>query len=64
MNLSVSSLANLVENMAESPDPKFRKNPVNEEHDGQVCKDEVIMQTDIQLQILQHGCSFLRFDNS
>jgi hypothetical protein len=42
MYLPIPAFPDSAENMAESPEPKFRKNPVNEEHDGQVGNDEIV----------------------
>ena len=46
--------------MAEPVDPKFRKNPVNEEHDSQVGNDEIISRDDAKIQVMRHISSFLR----
>jgi hypothetical protein len=46
--------------MAESPEPKFHKNPVNEEDDGQAGNDEIILRDDAKVQVMRHISSFLR----
>jgi hypothetical protein len=63
MNLPVSVLPDLAENMADSPNPKFRKNPINEDHGRQVGNDEIVLNDYAQVQRMRHICSFLRLDN-
>jgi hypothetical protein len=64
MNLSVSVFPDSAENIGESGDLEFRKNPVNEEHDGQAGNDEIISQDDAKVQVMRHISSLLRGDNS
>jgi hypothetical protein len=64
MNLPVPAFPNLAENIAESRDPEFCENPVNEEDDRQIGDDKIVSQDDAQAQTVRHKSSFLRGDNS
>jgi hypothetical protein len=64
MYLPVSAFPDLAENIAESRDPEFCKNPVNEEDDRQIGDDKIVLHDDIQVQVIRHNSSFLRGDNS
>ena len=64
MNLPVPAFPNLAENIAESRDPEFCENPVNEEYDRKVSNDEIVAQDDVQVQVMGHKPSFFRGDNS
>jgi hypothetical protein len=63
MNLPVSAFPNSAENIVESCDPDFCKNPVDEEHDRQVGDDEIKSKDDIWVQVMRHKSSFFRGDN-
>ena len=52
------------ENIAESREPEFCKNPVKEEDKRQVSDDEIVLDNNVQVQIVRHISSFLRGDNS
>ena len=59
MNLPIPAFPDPAENNAESHDPEFCKNPVNEEHDRQVSNDEIVSKNYVHVQIMQHKSSFL-----
>jgi hypothetical protein len=50
--------------MVESPKPKFRRDLVNEEHDGQVGDNEIVLKENAQVRVMGHKFSFFRVDNS
>ena len=64
MYLPVPAFPDLAENIAESRDPEFCKNPVYEEDDRQIGDDKIVLGNDVQVQIMRHNSSFLRGDNS
>ena len=64
MYLPVSAFPDSAESIVESSDPDLCENPVNEEHDRQIGDDEIVSKNYVQVQIMQHKSSFLRFDDS
>ena len=64
MYLPVSAFPDLAENIAESYDPEFCEDPVNEEYDCQIGDDEIVVQDDVWVQVMRHRSSFSRGDNS
>ena len=60
MNLPVSAFPDSAKNIAESRNPEFCKNPVDEEHNCQVSNDEIVLDNNVQVQIIRHNSSFLR----
>jgi hypothetical protein len=64
MYLPVPAFPDLAENIAESHDSELCDNPVNEEDDCQIGDDEIVSKNYVQVQIMQHKSSFLRFDDS
>lgn len=64
MYLPIPAFPDLAENIAESRDPEFCKNPVNEEDDRQIGDDKIVLDNNVQVQIMRHISSFLRGDNS
>jgi len=51
------------EDQIESVELKYRADPINEEHDGQVGDDEIVSQDDAQVQVMWHKSSFFRGGN-
>ena len=60
MYLPVSVFPDSAENIAESRDPEFCKNPVNEEDKRQIGDDKSVLKNYVQVQIMRHKSSFLR----
>ena len=48
MYLPIPAFPDSAKNIAESRDPEFCKNPVNEEDDRQIGDDEIVSQDDAQ----------------
>ena len=64
MYLPVSVFPDSAENIAESYDPEFCEDPVNEEYDCQIGDDKIVLDNNVQVQIMRHNSSFFRGDNS
>ena len=60
MYLPIPAFPDLAENIAESRDPEFCKNPVNEEDKRQIGDDKIVLGNNFQVQIMRHNSSFLR----
>jgi hypothetical protein len=63
MNLNVSSFPDPPEDIIESLELSYREEPINEEHEGQVGDDEIVVQYNAQVQAIWHKFSFFRGDN-
>ena len=59
MYLPIPAFPDLAENIAESRDPEFCKNPVNEEHNSQIGDYKIVLDNNVQVQIMRHKSSFL-----
>lgn len=63
MNQPVSVFPDPPEDQIESVELKYRADPINEEHDGQVGDDEIVVQYNAQVKAMRHKFSFFRGDN-
>jgi len=64
MNLNVSSFPDPPEDIIDSLELSYREEPINEEHDGQVGDDEIVVQYNAQVKAMRHKSSFFRGDYS
>ena len=58
MNQRVPAIPDPPEDIIDSPELKYREDPLNEKHDRQTGDDEIVSEDDTKVQVMGHKSSF------